>query len=53
MVNPGPRSGAATRELLREAHRAARARHERRAATGRAADAAPAPDAGTDAGTAG
>ncbi|MFC8290338.1 DUF6194 family protein [Streptomyces sp. NPDC057242] len=31
VVNPGERAGASTRELLRTAHRLARARHERRA----------------------
>ncbi|QNE78769.1 hypothetical protein F0344_32920 [Streptomyces finlayi] len=30
VVNPGRRTGAATRELLRDAYRLARARHERR-----------------------
>ena len=30
VVNPGRRTGAATRELLRTAHRLARSRHERR-----------------------
>ncbi|WP_407554444.1 DUF6194 family protein [Streptomyces sp. Pv4-95] len=30
VVNPGPRTGAAVRELLRTAHRLARSRHERR-----------------------
>lgn len=34
LVNPGPRTDGATRELLRDAHRLARARHERRAETG-------------------
>ncbi|RMI34723.1 DUF6194 family protein [Streptomyces triticirhizae] len=34
VVNPGERAGAATRELLRTAHRLARARHERRTASG-------------------
>ena len=31
VVNPGPRTGEATRDLLRAAHHLARARHERRA----------------------
>ncbi|WNI20523.1 DUF6194 family protein [Streptomyces sp. ITFR-16] len=31
VVNPGPRTDATVRELLRTAHRLARARHERRA----------------------
>ncbi|GAA0852913.1 DUF6194 family protein [Streptosporangium amethystogenes subsp. fukuiense] len=31
VVNPGSRTGAATRELLRTAHHLARSRHERRA----------------------
>ncbi|WP_066948609.1 DUF6194 family protein [Streptomyces lushanensis] len=30
VVNPGRRTGATTRELLRDAHRLARSRHERR-----------------------
>ncbi|WP_253799790.1 DUF6194 family protein [Kitasatospora paracochleata] len=34
VVNPGPRTDTAVRELLRTAHRLARARHERRAAPG-------------------
>ncbi|MEY9845429.1 hypothetical protein ABH940_002507 [Streptacidiphilus sp. BW17] len=34
VVNPGPRTDGAIRELLSEAHRLARARHERRAETG-------------------
>ncbi|MFF5722433.1 DUF6194 family protein [[Kitasatospora] papulosa] len=35
VVNPGPRGDAAIRLLLREAHRLARARHERRAGSTR------------------
>jgi len=31
VVNPGPRTGEVTHELLRTAHRLARARYERRA----------------------
>ncbi|MFJ3788829.1 DUF6194 family protein [Kitasatospora sp. NPDC090091] len=31
VVNPGPRTGAATRDLLDEAHRLARSRYQRRA----------------------
>ncbi|MGW0069617.1 DUF6194 family protein, partial [Streptosporangium sandarakinum] len=34
VVNPGPRTGEAVRELLTAAHRLARARYERRAETG-------------------
>ncbi|MEU6740976.1 DUF6194 family protein [Streptosporangium sandarakinum] len=34
VVNPGPRTGEAVRELLTEAHRLARARYERRAEAG-------------------
>lgn len=34
VVKPGPATDAAVRELLREAHRRARARHERRSAVG-------------------
>ncbi|MEU8991112.1 DUF6194 family protein [Streptomyces sp. NPDC048558] len=33
VVNPGPRTAAATRELLRAAHHLARSRHERRTAS--------------------
>ncbi|MFE5891068.1 DUF6194 family protein [Streptomyces sp. NPDC056462] len=33
VVNPGPRTAAATRELLRAAHHLARSRHERRGAS--------------------
>jgi hypothetical protein len=33
VVNPGPRTAAVTRELLRTAHRRARARHDPRAGT--------------------
>ncbi|WP_371942434.1 DUF6194 family protein [Actinomadura chokoriensis] len=34
VVNPGPRTQAAVRELLDAAYRLARARHERRAGVG-------------------